>query len=210
MTSPSRRRFLAGGTSLAAALSIAPSLGARAAGDTRFDFTTPLEGWQSVSGSWAIEDSPGAASGRALVQRATNNAFNVIVSPAGPFSDVDVSVRFKPMAGREDASGGIVFRFDQGRYYVMRANALEDNFNLYYYDRGRHEIAGSRVKAPSLGQWHRIRIAAEGDRLRGWLDDQPLIDHRDSRYAAGRVGLWTKADSITAFDSLVVTSSARG
>src|SRR5215471_9393315 len=171
-----------------------------------FDFTKPLEGWTTVSGKWAIEDVPGAAKGgRALVQRATNNDFNVIVAPGGPYDDVDVSVRFKPMSGREDASGGIVFRFSEGRYYVIRANALEDNFNFYYYDRGRRQIAGASVKAPALGQWHKLRITAVGDRIQGWLNDQSLIDRRDNRYASGRVGLWTKADSITAFDELTVT-----
>lgn len=210
MTGLSRRRLMAGGMSCAAAAALRLATPARAASEVRFDFTRPLEGWQSVTGRWATEEIPGAVGGRALVQRATNNPFNVIVAPAGPFTDADVSVRFKPMAGREDASGGIVFRFEEGRYYVVRANALEDNFNLYYYDRTRHEIAGSRVKAPSLGQWHRIRISAEGDRIRGWLNDQPLIDRRDARYATGRVGLWTKADSITAFDSLTITPLARG
>ncbi len=87
---------------------------------------------------------------------------------------------------------------------LIRANALEDNFNLYYYDRGRREITGASVKAPALGQWHRLRITAEGDRVKGWLNDRPLIDRRDSRFASGRIGLWTKADSITAFDDLVV------
>jgi hypothetical protein len=109
-----------------------------------------------VTGKWGIEDVPRALHGRrALVQRAMDNAFNVIVAPGGPYTDVDVSVRFKPMSGREDASGGIVFRFSEGRYYVIRANDLEDNFNLYYYDRSRHQITGARVKAPALGQWKR-------------------------------------------------------
>lgn len=171
-----------------------------------FDFTKPLDGWTTVSGKWALEDVAGASQGgRALVQRATNNDFNVIVAPAGPYGDVDVSVRFKPMSGRVDASGGIVFRFSEGRYYVIRANALEDNFTFYYYDRGRREIAGAGVKAPALGQWHKLRIAAAGDHIQGWLNDRMLIDRRDSRFASGRVGLWTKADSITAFDDLTVT-----
>jgi hypothetical protein len=52
--------------------------------------------------------------------------------------------------------------------------------------------------------WHRLRIAAEGDRIKGWLNDRPLINRRDNRFASGRIGLWTKADSITAFDDLVV------
>src|SRR5262249_285948 len=109
-----------------------------------------------------------------------------------------------------DASGGIVFRFCEGRYYVIRANALEDNFNLYYYDRSRQKVTGVHVKAPALGQWHKLRITAEGDHIKGWLNEQLLIDHRDSRFMSGRVGLWTKADSITAFDDLVVTTIDRG
>jgi hypothetical protein len=173
--------------------------------EVHFDFTRQLDGWEIVTGKWEIEEVPGALQGgRALVQRATDNAFNVIVAPGGPYTDVDVSVGFRPMSGREDASGGIVFRFSDGRYYVIRANALEDNFNLYYYDRLRHQITGVRVKAPELGQWHKLRIVAEGNRIRGWLNDKPLIDHHDSRFASGRIGLWTKADSITAFDDLIV------
>jgi len=173
----------------------------------RFDFTKPLEGWTTVSGKWALEDVAGASqAGRALVQRATDNDFNVIVAPAGPFGDAEVSVRFKPISGREDASGGIVFRFSDGRYYVIRANALEGNFNFYYYERGRRQLAGASVKAPALGQWHKLRVRAAGDRFQGWLNDQALIDQRDSRFASGRVGLWTKADSITAFDDLTITT----
>jgi Domain of Unknown Function (DUF1080) len=180
------------------------------AAETRFDFIRPLEGWETVTGKWGIEDVSGASQGKALVQRATNNAFNVIVAPGGPYSDVDVSVRFRPMSGQEDASGGIVFRFSDGRYYVVRANALEDNFNLYYYDRSRHQITGARVKAPALGQWHKLRITAEGAHIKGWPNEQLLIDHRDSRFQSGRIGLWTKADSVTAFDDLVVKPMSGG
>jgi hypothetical protein len=180
-----------------------------AAIETRFDFTQPLEGWEVVAGRWGIEDVPDALGGKALVQRATGNAFNVIVAPGGPYGSLDVTVRFKPISGQEDASGGVVFRFADGRYYVIRANALEDNFNLYYYDRGRREITGVRVKAPALGQWHALRVSAEGDRLQGWLDNQHLLDHRDNRFSNGRVGLWTKSDSITAFDGLVARDLSR-
>jgi hypothetical protein len=201
-----RRQLMAA----AAAVGTSVSIGERSAwsaSDRRFDFTKPLDDWTTVSGKWAIEDVSGASQGgRALVQRATENEFNVIVAPGGPYDNVDVSVRFKPMSGREDASGGIVFRFSEGRYYVIRANALENNFNFYYYDRGRRQLSGANVKAPALGQWHRLRITAVGDRIQGWLNDQGLIDRRDSKFKSGRVGLWTKADSITAFDDLTVTA----
>ena len=171
-----------------------------------FDFETKgVEGWNVVDGQWAVEEMAGAPSGkRVLVQRATKNQFNVIVAPPGPYSDIDVSMKFKPISGREDASGGIVFRFNDGKYYVVRANALEDNFRLYYYDRGRRQIATASVKAPALGQWHTVRLVAVGDRMQAWLDGKLHLDHHDSHVKAGRVGLWTKADSITAFDDLTI------
>jgi 3-keto-disaccharide hydrolase len=173
--------------------------------EERYDFEVrSLEGWTTVEGRWALEEMPGAPSGkRVLVQRATKNEFDVIVAPPGPYTDVDVSMRFKPMSGREDASGGIVFRFTDGKYYVVRANALEDNLRLYYYDRGRRQLASAGVKAPALGQWHTLRVVAVGDRIQAWLDGTLYVDHRDARFRSGRVGLWTKADSITAFDDLV-------
>ena len=205
MIEVSRRQFITTAAATGAVMSIEGRGSWAAESEVRFDFTRPFEGWETVTGKWAVEKVAGASkSDRALVQRATDNAFNVIVAPGGPYSDVDVTARFKPMSGREDASGGIIFRFSEGRYYVIRANALEDNFNFYYYDRGRREITGVRVKAPALGQWHKLRVTAERDRIRGWLNDKPLIDQRDNRFTSGRVGFWTKADSITAFDDLVV------
>jgi 3-keto-disaccharide hydrolase len=176
------------------------------------DFATQnLAGWTTVTGQWAIEDMPGAPGGKkVLVQRATRNEFNVIVSPAGPYTDVDVSMKFKPISGREDASGGIVFRFADGRYYVVRANALEDNFRLYTYDHGRRQIAGASVKAPALGQWHTVRVVAVGDHIQAWFGGKLLLDQRDGHFRFGRVGLWTKADSITAFADLTVRGVTAG
>jgi hypothetical protein len=162
----SRRQLVTGAAAVGVGLAIKPT-SLRAATEQRFDFIKPLDGWETVTGTWAIENMPDARAGRALVQRATNNEFNVIVAPGGPYGDADVKVRFKPISGREDASGGIVFRFSEGHYYVIRANALEGNFRLYYYERTRRQIDGSSVKAPELGQWHSLRIRAEGDRLQG-------------------------------------------
>ena len=180
--------------------------------EEKFDFETKgVEGWSTVDGQWTVEEMAGAPSGkRVLVQRATKNEFNVIVAPAGPFTDVDVSMKFKPLSGHQDASGGIVFRFDDGKYYVVRANALEDNFRLYYYDRGRRQLATARVKAPALGQWHTVRVVAIGDRMQAWLDGTSYLEHRDTRLKLGRVGLWTKADSITAFDDLTIRGVTGG
>ena len=176
---------------------------------SRFDFESgDVTGWTTVAGTWTVEEMDGAPSGRrVLVQRSTGHAFNVIVAPPGPFSDIDASVKFKPISGREDASGGIVVRFGGGRYYVVRANALEDNLRLYHYERRRRQLATADVKAPALGQWHTLRILAVGDHLHSWLDGRLLLDHHDTRSRAGQVGLWTKADSITAFDDLSIRGS---
>ncbi len=202
---------LAGGrqyrTSVATAAELQVQDGAPVA---RFDLDQKgIEGWKTVDGLWVVEEMAGAPSGkRVLVQRALENAFNVIVAPGGPYTDVDVSVRFKPISGREDASGGIVFRFTEGRYYLVRANALEVNVRLYYYDRGRHQLASARVQPPALGRWHTLRVVAIGDHIQAYLNGTLLLDRRDSRFHSGQVGLWTKADSVTAFTDFVVRGIA--
>jgi hypothetical protein len=209
MNPPSRRKFLA--TAVAGACASTAAQLAWPAGQLERFELTGLEGWETISGTWRTEEVPGASdSGRALVQRATDNEFNVIVAPGGPYRDVDVSMRFKPISGQEDASGGIVFRFAEGRYYLIRANALEDNFRLYYYDRGRHMLTTASVMAPALGEWHTLRVLTSGENLRGWLNGRALIDHRDSRFTGGRFGLWTKTDSITAFDSVTAMAKDAG
>lgn len=173
---------------------------------TRFDFEEEdLTDWKSLSGQWAIEEMPDAPSGKwVLVQRAVQNDFNVILASGPAYTNVDISVQFKPLSGGEDASGGIVFRFAEQRYYLIRANALENNLRLYYYDGKRYQLASASTQPPRLGHWHTIRVVAVGDRIQGWLDGRLLIDHRDKRLKWGDVGLWTKADSITAFDNLTI------
>jgi hypothetical protein len=200
----SRRQFIRT-TALGASVSVGSRFARSAGPEEVFDFTKPLDGWETITGNWAVEDIPGASrSGRALVQRAADNEYNIILAPGGPYRDVAGSVRFKPISGGEDASGGVVLRFTEGCYYVVRANALEDNFRLYYYDRGRFMLATANVGAPTLGQWHKLQITARGDRFQGWLNDRELIDYRDGRFAVGRIGLSTKTDSVTAFDALTV------
>ena len=175
----------------------------------RFDFSEKgIENWKIIDGKWTLEQPAGAPSEkRVLILRPQGSAYNVIVAPGGPYSDVDVSVRFHPISGREDASGGIVFRFSDGRYYVVRANALEDNFRLYYYDQRRYQLATTKVKPPALGQWHTLRVIAVGPLIQAYLNGQLLLEHQDSRLRAGQIGLWTKSDSVTAFDDLEIKSS---
>jgi len=172
----------------------------------RFDFGQKgVESWTIIDGKWTVEQLAGASSEkRVLMLRPQGSAYNVIVAPGGPYSEVDVLVRFNPISGREDASGGIVFRFSDGRYYVVRANALEDNFRLYYYAQKRYQLATATVSPPALGQWHTLRVVAVGDLIQAYLDGKLLLNHRDSRFRSGAVGLWTKSDSVTAFDGLEI------
>jgi hypothetical protein len=197
------RRLLITSTALGASASVGSRFARSDSPNDIFDFSKPLDGWETISGNWSVENVPGASrGGRALVQRATDNEYNVIVAPGGPYSNIAVSVRFKPISGSEDASGGIVFRWSEGRYYLVRANALEDNFRFYYYDRGRRMLSSANIPAPGLGRWHKLQVTATGGRFQASLNDRELIDHRDDRFAAGRIGLWTKADSITALTVL--------
>ena len=115
---------------------------------TTVDFEAAgVDGWTVIDGQWTVEEMPGAPSGKkVLVQRATRNPFDVLVAPPGPYTDVDVSVKFKPISGREDASGGIIFDCD-GRYYVVRANALEDHSAYAYVGAA---AARGALKPPAL------------------------------------------------------------
>lgn len=184
---------------------------------TSFDFEQEdLGKWKVLEGQWAVEELPDAPTGkRALIHRADRNAVSVIITPAGAFfrAAIDISVKFKPLSGSKDASGGIVFRFAEGTYYVVRANALENNFRLYYYDGNKwHPRATADVQLPAPQTWHTMRVVAVGDQIQGWLDDRLLINYEDMRSLVrtdprvelGEVGLWTKADSATAFDDLTI------
>jgi hypothetical protein len=119
--------------------------------------------------------------------------------------DVEVKVRFKPVSGKVDQAAGLVVRLrDPDNYYIARANALEDNVRLYkVVDGTRRQFAGTNVKVP-VGKWQELGLKAEGDRLTVSLDGKELFSATDRAFAeAGRVGLWTKADSLTHFDDLV-------
>src|SRR5262249_49095899 len=119
-------------------------------------------------------------------------------------ANLEVTVRFKAVAGEVDRAGGIVLRLaDADNYYVVRANALEDNVNFYRVVKGnRSEIKGARTKV-SADQWHALGIRAEGDRFSVSFDGASLFTATDQTFpGAGRIGLWTKADSVTRFDAL--------
>lgn len=172
----------------------------------KYDLGLENPKWKFVTGQWVRRASGGR---QVLAQTVETQPWAVALLEDQKFADVDVSVRFRPISGKEDASGGIIFRARDARdYLLIRANALENNFRLYTMVNGkRSTIASARVKEPSLGAWHSIRVVATGPRIQGSLDGTPLLDHEDKTFAGGWVGLWTKADSVTEFADLEVTGT---
>ncbi len=154
--------------------------------------------WDTVDGTWTATKSGDRS---VLKQTATDRKFPVTLLREPEFSDLDVSVEFRPLSGDIDASGGIVFRARDGaNYYIVRANSLEDNFRLYATVVGdRKQIASVKITAPQIGRWHTLRVVAISDHIQAYLNGELLIDHHDSRFRSGRVGLWTKADAETEF-----------
>jgi len=111
-------------------------------------------------------------------------------------------VKFKPLSGREDQAGGVVWRWkDANNYYVARANALEDNVSLYHTTNGRR-ITIKYVDAPvARNVWHTFRVVFNDRHISVSLDGKRYIDLDDTHIAGpGAVGVWTKADSVTSFD----------
>jgi hypothetical protein len=116
--------------------------------------------------------------------------------------------RFKALSGKRDQAGGIVWRWKDGNnYYVARANALENNVSLYYTEKGKRNTI-KYVNAPvALNAWHVLRVEFRGTRIRVILNGKPYIELDDKHIAGeGAVGLWTKADSVTAFDDFAYGS----
>ncbi|UFS70964.1 DUF1080 domain-containing protein [Geomonas sp. RF6] len=123
------------------------------------------------------------------------------------FADLALSTRFKAISGSEDRAAGIIFRIqDKDNFYILRANALEDNVNLYKYVNGsRIGIKDGTAKVPS-GKWQELRVEVKGDLIRGFLNGEMVVEAHDKTFEAGKVGLWTKADSVTCFDDVKVTA----
>ena len=163
------------------------------------------QGSAVFAGQWAVRSETDAPSKPNALCQTGSATFPAIALTSAVYADVVVTVRFKPISGREDQAAGIIFRVqDKDNYYILRANALESNVNFYKYASGsRSGIKDGSAKVLA-GQWQELRVEATGERLRGFLDGKLVVDAADGTYKAGRVGLWTKADSITCFDDLSV------
>jgi hypothetical protein len=195
---------------------------AQGAGATRWDFRAdrldaPPAGFSFArtghgrEGRWLVVQDPSAPAGDHVLAQVdpddTDDRFPVAVADAPLLEDLRLEVRCKPVSGKTDEACGLVFRYrDRDDYYVARANALEDNVNLYRVVKGqRRQITGWSGEV-TRDRWHTLAVEARGDHLRVFWEGTPIIEARDSTFAgAGKVGVWTKADSITRFAALTAT-----
>jgi hypothetical protein len=137
---------------------------------------------------------------------AVDNRFPICIVDDVKASDVELSVSFTPIAGKIDQAAGLIFRVKDARnYYVARANALENNVNLYHVTSGvRRQIAGVDASVPN-GKTQQLTARIEGNTIKVSLDGRSLIETVDRTIQGpGAVGLWTKADSFTAFYELTI------
>lgn len=169
-------------------------------------------------GSWEIKaESSAPSQPNVLAQTSTDKTsyrFPLTIADEGSFLNLDLSVRFKPISGQVDQAAGLMWRLkDANNYYIVRANALENNVVLYKVENGKRtdlplkgegRTYGKKANVPSA-QWSELRVVGVGNLFEVFLNGQKLYDVEDNTFPeAGKVGLWTKADSVTYFDDLRV------
>ncbi len=124
------------------------------------------------------------------------------------FENGEITVRFKGVAGRIDQGAGILFDLKaNGDYYAIRANPLEHNLVLWRYKHGKRSSVSwvRNVKTPSH-KWHDLKLTVQGNLIKGSVNGKLYLTHRLPDSVSGKVGLWTKADSVVYFDDYKVTS----
>ena len=151
---------------------------------------------------WAIESAHDAPSKPNIAKQSAVGDFPWCALKSVSLADGFVEVKFKALSGWRDQAGGVMWRWKDGNnYYVARANALENNVSVYYTTNGRRNTI-KYVDAPvPKDVWHTLRVEFHGSSIKVALNGKTWIDVNDTRISgAGAVGLWTKADSVTAFD----------
>lgn len=189
------------------------------AGQSPKGFTTALTG-KGKPGNWIIaRDETAPSQPNVLAQTdvdSTSYRFPLCVYDPVTTKNVEVSVRFKPIKGSEDQAAGIVWRYkDANNYYIVRANALENNVVLYKVQNGKRtdlplkgagRTYGKKIKVPAR-QWSTLGVSANENLFTVSLNGEKLYQVEDATFTdAGKVGLWTKADSYTYFDDLRITT----
>jgi hypothetical protein len=176
----------------------------------------PPKGWTlTMTGrgtpKWTVERNDTAPSKEKVLKQSGQATYPLALKDGTSIKDGFVEAKFKAISGSEDRAGGLVWRArDADNYYVVRANALEHNVVLYKTVKGVRnslDIVGRRggygvEQAVPANQWHMLRVEFLGTRFKVIFNDKPLFEVDDSTFAEpGMVGLWTKADSVTAFDA---------
>jgi hypothetical protein len=169
----------------------------------------PPEWVCGVTGSgkaqWTVEAAQDAPSKPNVLRQSAVGDFPWCALKKESIENGFVQVTFKPLSGRQDQAGGLVWRWKDGNnYYVARANALENNVSLYHTTNGRRNTI-KYVDAPvAKNAWHTLRVEFAGPAIKVILDGKPYIELRDTRITGpGAVGMWTKADSVTIFDDFM-------
>jgi len=161
--------------------------------------------------SWVVKTEPSAPSGtKVLAQTSIDELdfrFPLLLYDELVAKNVDVTVQFKTISGHLEQAAGIIVRFqNEDRFYMVRANALANDVQLYkIVDGVRQPIAGENAKVSS-GEWHTLRITVQNVHFQIFFDNQPLFEADDATFDIGKVGLSTLADSVTIFDNLYVES----
>jgi hypothetical protein len=191
-------------------------LAAAAAETANFDNAEPGKppaGWtatQTGSGQakWAVVADETAPSEPNVLKQSGQATYPVCLKDDTSLKDGFIEVKFKALSGREDQAAGLVWRArDANNYYVARANALENNVTIYHTINGRRtEKKRASMKVPA-NQWQTLRVDALGNHFIVSLNGQKALDWDDETFKdAGKVGVWTKADSVTLFDDFAYAS----
>lgn len=172
---------------------------------------SPPKGSEVFAGTWEVRREPGAPTEPNAVCQTGEAKFPALVLGDARYMDLALSTEFKPVSGEEDRAAGLIFRLqDEDNYYIARANALEDNVAIYKYSGGeRSELASApvRIDPTEAGEWRELRVEVDGNRIRVLLDLKEVIEATDDEFGAGRVGLWTKADSVSCFDKVLAEAA---
>ena len=179
------------------------------------DIGKPPVGWTcGATGTgtprWTVEADPTASTARNVLKQSGSATFPWCVKNDVQASDGTVEVKFKSLAGKEDRAGGVVWRWKDGNnYYVARANALENNVSLYYTKNGSRKTIEYKNAPVAPNVWHTLRVNFKGTAIQVALDGKVYVDGQDSQITgAGKLGVWTKADSVTLFDDFSFTAAA--
>jgi hypothetical protein len=160
-------------------------------------------------GTWVVRADPSSPGKHALVQESadpTDYRFPLAVVKEGSYKDVTLSVRARPVSGQVDQGFGMVWRYkDAGNYYITRCNADEDNCTIYHTVDGKRRAFQNKPITVAKNTWHTVKLEAVGDHFVVWFDGTKVLDAKDGTFKdAGKVGLWTKADSVIQFDDFTI------